>query len=314
MNRIKIINVKNKCKTMKEVFREFLNSCRVKNLSEKTLTYYEDNYYEFAKFYDDENLINSITKETVESYILHLKNNTGNNDRSINTRLSALRTFLYFAMKENYIEEFKISLIKAVETIKETYTEEELKLLLQKPNLKKCSFPEYRDWTIIAYIIATGNRLSSVINIQIKDVDLDSQIIYLRHTKNKKQQIVVLSNSIIKILREYLPIRSGSSEDYLFCNQYGSKLTTNALETSIARYNKRKGVNKKSIHLLRHTFTKMAINNDMPLFNVMSALGHSDVSMTKKYYNIYNNELKQNWDKYNPLENLVIVKKSIKMR
>ena len=63
-----------------------------------------------------------------------------------------------------------IRFIKEVITVKYGYTDSELNLLLKKPNLKKCEFCEYRNWVITNYLLGTGNRLNTVINIRIEDV------------------------------------------------------------------------------------------------------------------------------------------------
>ena len=83
---------------------------------------------------------------------------------------------------------------------------------------KKCRFSEYRNWVFINYLIATGNRLSTVINIKIGDIDFDNDTIILKKTKNRNQQIIPIANSLKIVLLEYLKYRKGTSEDYLFCS------------------------------------------------------------------------------------------------
>ena len=78
-----------------------------------------------------------------------------------------------------------------------------------------------------------------------------------RHTKNGKVQVVPLCSKMVSILREYMTIRKGEPEEYLFCNQYGEMLSENALRLAIAHYNRSlRGVEKTSIHLFRHTFAR----------------------------------------------------------
>jgi integrase/recombinase XerD len=70
-------------------------------------------------------------------------------------------------MEMNLVGHFKIQMLKVDKMIKETYTDIELKLLLKKPDIKVCDFTEYKTWVFSNYLLATGNRISSALNIQI---------------------------------------------------------------------------------------------------------------------------------------------------
>ena len=120
----------------------------------------------------------------------------------------------------------------------------------------KCNFAEYRTWVIINLLLNNGCRAATIRNIKIKDVDLDNLVIYLRHTKNKKLQVIPLCSELCSILREYLKIRSGSAYEYLFPNENGEQLKEDGLRSSITRYNNRRGIEKTSIHAFRHTFAR----------------------------------------------------------
>ena len=261
MKEIKI-NLNENLKTIEEAFDEFQQFNKIKDLSEWTIFTYEESYKIFAEFYDDKNLCNSLNIQIINGFIGYLKEKRKVNNISINTHLSSLRAFVNYCIRLGYIEiPFKIAMIKAVKKIKETYTDSELYILLKKPNIKKCQFSEYRNWVFINYLLATGNRVSTVIDIKIGDIDFDNDTIILKKTKNKNQQIIPISNSLKIILLEYLKYRKGASEDYLFCNSMGEKLTKVCISPSIRKYNLSRGVNKTSIHLFRHTFAKNWILN-----------------------------------------------------
>ena len=85
--------------------------------------------------------------------------------------MRGVRCFCYYLMEEGYLQRFKIKLPKADKRIKETYTDAELKKLLKKPNVKTCEFNEYKTWVFSNYLLATGNRISTVLSLQIKDLD-----------------------------------------------------------------------------------------------------------------------------------------------
>ena len=145
--------------------------------------------------------------------------------------------------------------IKEQDTVKETYTDEELEKLLKRPK-KDCDFCEFRGWVIINFLLNSGCRASTVRNIQNRDVDLNSAEVVFRHTKSKKIQVIPLCRIMVDILRDYMSVRKGKPEDYLFCDQFGGMLSENALRLAIERYNNRRGVSKTSIHMFRHTFAR----------------------------------------------------------
>jgi len=207
-------------------------------------------------------------------------------------------------MELGYMREFKIKLIRAEKKIKETYTTEELQLLLKKPNMKKCTFAEYRNWVITNYLLATGNRLKTVISLRIQDINFDDDEICLRATKNSKQYIIPLSVELSKILREYLSYRKGESEDYLFSTVYGKPLARRSLQTQIEKYNHSRGVMRTSIHAYRHTFAKLYIINGGDIFTLQKILGHSSLEMVRQYVEMFTDELKINFSSYNPLDKL----------
>ena len=105
------------------------------------------------------------------------------------------------------------------------------------------------------------------------------------HTKNGKVQVVPLCSKMVSILREYMTIRKGESEEYLFCNQYGEMLSENALRLAIAHYNRSRGVEKTSIHLFRHTFArKYLVDCGGDAFMLQKLLGHASIKTTMDRY------------------------------
>ena len=159
-----------------------------------------------------------------------------------------------------------------------------------------------------------GCRAATVRAIQIRDVDLDGGVVFYRHTKNRKTQVIPLCSPMIAILREYQRYRSGESTDYLFCTETGSQLTENGLRQSIARYNARRGVQKTSIHLFRHTFArKYLIDCGGDAFTLQKLLGHSTLAMAKHYCAIYDADLTKNYDNFSPLAQMKAGSAKIKM-
>ena len=278
--------------TVSEAIEHFMRKCTSKNLSHKTLGVYKQRLKTFQVFLDDDiYLISSITIDTVDDYILYLKETGTRNDVTVVSHLRDLRVFLYFFMDEGQLSQFKIKLPKVDKKLKETYSDEELKLLLKKPNLKTCDFSEYKIWTLTNYLIATGSRISSVLNIKINDLDFDNALIKVSVTKNRKAQMIPMSATLATVLQEYLVYRMGEPADYLFCNTVGGKAEIRTYQDMIAKYNKKRGVIKTSAHLYRHTFAKMWILNGGDIFRLQKILGHSDLSMVREYVNMYSNSI-----------------------
>lgn len=287
-----------------DAFNQFIKMCKIKNLSLKTTETYEIHYYIFTKFIDKQTLVYEINEGTINNYIMHLKEDGKRRDITINSYLRSIRAFLYYLMKSDLIEPFIIHMLKVDKKIKETYTNEELKLLLKKPDIKTCDFTEYKTWVFSNYLLATGNRISSVLNIKIEDLDFDNYLININKTKNRKSQIIPMSKTLASILQEYLQYRNGENSDYVFCNSYGKAGNIHTYQGLLQRYNRKRGVMKTSAHLYRHTFAKNWILNGGDIFRLQKILGHSDLSVVKEYVNMFGNDLSVDFDRFNPLDQL----------
>lgn len=170
---------------------------------------------------------------------------------------------------------------------------------------------------MVSYLLATGNRLETLSNLRIRDIDFNEHEIALKKVKNAKQYIIPLSSSLERVLLEYLQYRKGEPEDFLFCNQYGKKFDKDGITTAMARYNQSRGISKTSVHIYRHTFAKKWILNGGDIFRLQKILGHSTLDMVKEYVNMLGGDLKNNFDRFNPLDNIEGFnedKKHIKMK
>ena len=290
-------------KTVKEAYDLFIRSRLVMNVSDDTIRFYNVSCKWFLEYVGENELCKNITHNTVTDYMFHLKETKPNlSPKSFSTYIRALRAVLNYCMENGFTEKFTIKLPKTEETIKEVYTDYEIQCLVRKPNVRDCSFSELRSWALVCYFLATGNRLSSAANVQIRDVNFEIEEILIKKTKNKKQQIIPISKELRSVLQEYLQYRQGEPEDYLFCNVYGNQLTRYAMVSCIQVYNRSRGVEKTSIHLFRHTFAKNWIINGGDIFRLQKILGHSTLDMVKNYVAIYGGDLKRDYDKFSVLD------------
>jgi len=296
-----------------ECFENFKTVCLVRGLSSETIRWYSESLKYFSRFYDLRNNISDVTEEIITNYTVFCLNNK-NKKSTINTRLTALKSFFNWAYKENLMSELKITLLKNTFKVKDSYTNDELERLLKKPDLQKCQFTEYRDWVISNFFISLAPRVSTLVNIKIKDLDLKYGEVLFTHMKTQRQQTLPLPNYLVNVLIEYLSYRNGGKEDFLFCNRYGQHLTKNALRISLNKYNKRRNVSRTGRHIYRNTFAKLWILNGGDAFRLQKILGHCTIEMTKRYIEMYSDDLKKSMEDLNPIYSIVKEKKKISMR
>jgi integrase/recombinase XerD len=247
--------------------------------------------------------ISDLKKSDIEKMIVRMRDN-GLSANTIQSYMRVISAFLTWCRNNGHTS-LKIAPYKGEEVVKDTYTDEELEILLKRPNMKTCSFEEYRNWVIINLLMDCGCRSATIRAIENRDVDLNNGFISYRHTKNRKVQILPLCSAMVSILEEYMNIRKGENSDILFCTVEGLPLSSNALKIGISRYNKRRGVQKTSIHLFRHTFArKYLLDCSGDAFTLQRILGHSTLAMTKHYCSIYNADLLKNYDDISPLSQI----------
>lgn len=310
--RTKITMNTSKNLSVESAYELFIRKCRVKNLSQATITSYNNKVIPFVEFCNGGD-ISAVTVDTVDAFTDMLKKEHNVNDVSVVSYLRSVRAFLYYCMDCNYMTSFKIHLPKCNKEIKEIYTDEQLEKLLKKPDTNTCSFTEYKTWVFENYLIATGNRLSTALNVQIRDLNFEDGIITLRKTKNRKQQIIPLSASLADVLQEYLVVRGGQPEDYLFCNNYGEQASNRTWQTLVYRYNVKRDVNVTSIHAFRHSFARLWILNHGDIMRLKTILGHSNIAVTNEYLQMFGQDLQMDFEKFNPLDNMNREKIKIRM-
>lgn len=291
-----------KTMTFKEGCEKYLEYCRQRNLREGTIKHYRQSYTQFYKFFDPDMPIEKFDENTYKRYVLYLRT-TLHNDVSINSYLRDLITTLHYLMSEEYIKPFKMQAIKVDKSHIETYNEEELKLLLKKPKMNKCSFTEYQCWVMTNFLFSTAVRQRSLMNIKVKDVDFFNRVVYVNVTKNRKPLIVPLNQTIVNILLDYLKYRHHKSdEDYLFCNVFGQQLVKSTCYHMLYEYNKRRGVETTGIHRYRHTFAKQWILNGGNVVSLSKLLGHSSLDITQNYVHLLVSDIAKQVDEINVLD------------
>lgn len=171
--------------TFGDAREEFYNYNRVKGLAIDTQNAYRTYIEGFARWYGKDKKLSDISPKILEAYA-NKKIEDGNKPVSVATTMVHLKRFFRFCHSRNYIDEIEIVIPKYEIELKEPYTEEEMNLLLKRP--KTNSWVEYRNWVMVNYFYSTGQRLSTVLHIKVKDLNLELQKVKLIWNKDKIQK------------------------------------------------------------------------------------------------------------------------------
>lgn len=182
----------------------------------------------------------------------------------------------------------------------EVLSEQEVtKIFKQIHNLKhKC---------IIYLIYSAGLRLTEVVHLKISDINSDRKQIFIRSAKGNKDRYVILSETILQLLRKYY--KEYQPKVWLFEGQNGGKYSKRSVQTIFTRAAKNSGVNKHAtIHTLRHSFATHLLEHGTDLRYIQELLGHKSSKTTEIYAHItYTAKNKI----VSPLDNLNIEKENI---
>jgi integrase/recombinase XerD len=270
-------------KTYEEAFEEYILSVKVKGRSEETISTYKHHSNYFIQFIGANTNCSDITLDTLESYILYLKGKDIKGT-TINSYILNVSPIIKYCIKKGYIvRDFLIPTVKVQEESKEILTQEELSILLQKP--KKKDFVSIRTYTCIWVLASTGLRASELRHLKVGNVNILDRIIACNYTKNKKARYLPISTSLLEVLTEYLELRKGKGEDYLFPSVYGEILSRTSLQKSIVKYCKERGIEHQGIHIHRHTFITRSVEMNVSPLILKSITGHSTFKQLNHYYN-----------------------------
>ena len=279
---------------------DFHRHNEIKGLAQDSMKTYRGYVSKFIEWCGNDTLVSEVTTDLLEEYAEY-KMECGNKSVSVATNIRHLRCFLRFCERRRMCGHIDITIPKYEKELKEPYTNEEMALLLIRPRGE--NWIEYRCWAMVNYFFATGQRLSTVINIKVKDVDLINKQVFLAWNKDKIQKYMPLSTQICRVLQEYIYISRLEADDFLFPEATGKQLHKRSCQDSIADYNRSRGVNKTSIHLFRHTFAKNYIINGGNAVKLQKLLAHKSIETTMKYVNLYSNDISNDLDMLNPLDN-----------
>lgn len=275
-----------------------------RNLSEHTIAGYEADLKEFERFYlglDSELDWNSIDADVVRQWEVSIMER-GNKASSVGRRLSALRTFYRFLMKRKMVAKDPAHLVRAPKKDKTLpgYVREEEMNHLFGGDFFDTSFKGVRDKTILLTFYSTGIRLSELTGLRLRDFDMNQMQLKVTGKRNK-QRFVPFGVELRDSMREYLSIRGqfcserGLSTDVLFVDERaGGEMSPSGVREMVKRYLSLVTTQqKRSPHVLRHSFATSMLNHHADLQSVKELLGHESLSTTEVYTHTSFEELKE---------------------
>lgn len=280
---------------LKDVIAKFVNYLDLVDRSQETLRGYAIELNHFNNFLNVKHncpvYLEDITLEDIEDYMLdQKKRQVASSSRS--RSLYVLRSFYNFCCKKDlclknlasFVEPVKVSQAERV-----YITEEELEALaatIKQPVLK----------TAVQTMFYTGGRISEIISLRLKDVDLQHKVLYIIEGKGKKSRNVPISDKLCEILAyylEHLRPRDIDSERF-FATRRTGKVSETYINYAIQEAVHELGWDKEiSAHILRHSFGTNLLQKGADLVSIQKLLGHANLTVTSRYLHQDSGKLSQ---------------------
>jgi integrase/recombinase XerD len=225
--------------------------------------------------------------------------------RSLARLVSSLKSFFKFLLLENYLKKNPAEGLTSPSlwvTLPRVLTVEEVKQLLEKPDLKK---PQgLRDRAILEVLYGSGLRVSEVISLEIKDIRLNQGFLICKG-KGNKERIVPVSRAAARWVRAYLrearPRSDKKGSSVLFLTRRGNAFTRQGIWKVLKLYGQEAGLmNKIHPHVLRHSFATHLLERGADLRSVQMLLGHSQITTTQIYTHVSRERLRRIYDRFHP--------------
>ncbi len=243
---------------------------------------YVFDYFKSKKIYDT----SGITNETLYDYVQYLFNNNNSNSY-VNKLIGAITHMINLLAKHNRISPVKFTWTKMKEKVKE------IKILDDNQIFKLANYiptKEPLQQIALRLFIETGVRRTELINIELNNLDLENNRIYLTHTKNHETRYIFFSDKTKEVISEH--ISNSKQYQYLFFNRVTQeRMTTSFVDSLFAKTKKDLNFENLGPHLLRHTFcTAIARSSKLDMKSIQILMGHKDIQMTLRYISLVRND------------------------
>lgn len=274
-----------------------------RKLSINTIMTYKDDLNNFIKFIKNKD-IKTVNYNDLVAYINKL-NKDGLNPKTISHHITVINSFYSFLIDEGIISKNpceNLVLPKTTSKLPEFLTIEEVNKLL---DIKTKTPSDYRNKAMMELMYATGIRVSELLNVKLKNIDLHNTTLLVTG-KGRKERLLPFGDIALKYIEIYinnyrpLLLKEKDSED-LFVNVRGGSLSRQSFFKLIKEEGRKKNITKNiSPHVLRHSFATHLLNNGADLRIIQELLGHSDLTTTQIYAHLINGKLRKDYDEFHP--------------
>ena len=261
-----------------------------KKYSLHTINAYQEDISDFAVFaeenFEETNLV-EISYSIIRSWIVKLVDEEVSN-RSINRKISSLKTFYKYLLKTKQIEVSPLAKHKSLKVSKKVqvpFSAKEVETVIT--NFSAEGFSDVRDQLIIELLYSTGMRRAELINLKLESIQIESSQIKVLGKRNKERMIPLLPSvmkTFIVYLKEREQLEINRESDYLLLTNKGKKLYDTLVYRIVNGYFSRVSTKtKNSPHIIRHSFATHLLNEGADLNSVKELLGHSSLASTQVY-------------------------------
>ncbi|WP_304239398.1 site-specific tyrosine recombinase XerD [Phascolarctobacterium succinatutens] len=254
----------------------------------------------------DEELL-QVSRQQLIAYLVRLKQE-GRAASTVARKLASIKAFYRFLTAERYIRRNPAEVLEAASRglhLPKVLSVQEVEKLLDEPNLG--TLDGYRDKTMLELLYATGMRVSELVNVPVKNVDMKMQYVIVMG-KGSKERMLPLGRTALHYLEHYLTVvrpqllhGKPDKAAELFVTGWGGPMTRERFYEIIVAYGKSAGISKRvTPHMLRHSFATHLLNNGTDLRIVQELLGHADISTTQIYTHLDVERLREVYDKAHP--------------
>ncbi len=242
----------------------------------------------------------------VRSWIVSLVED-GIGPRTINRKIACLRSFYKYLLKQGAITEdpmAKIAVLKTRKRLPSYIAEEHMGKLLEGDAFDLTTFDGHRDRLILEMFYATGIRLSELVGLRETYVDLENRTLKVLGKRNK-ERVIPFPASLVALIRDYLSMRNREVErkahDALFVRANGEACYPMMIYKIVRRHlDTLPRTEKRSPHVLRHTYATHLLNKGAELNAVKDLLGHTSIAATQVYTHNTTEKLKKVFDQAHP--------------